>query len=214
MIVAIASSYRGTFMRYSPQAIREAGMSSANRLVVRPDGVVLTAAWFIVVAVVSLLGVAAILVFAHLGGLAQSTTGLGSYVAISGVSFGLLVVVTLGAANVAGAVGLLGLRPWGRISAITLASIGLLLFPIGTIAGGLIIRYMLADEAKDVFARSRRSVSPHGITIDLRQEPSQSTLFSSTMVPGMSLYESRSANLPHLGDDAASVLRSLEPLRR
>jgi hypothetical protein len=63
------------------------------------------------------------------------------------------------------------------------------------------------------FARSHRSVSPDRITIDLRQEPSQGRPFSSTMVPRMSRYESRSANLPHLGDDATSVLRSLESLR-
>jgi hypothetical protein len=192
---------------------REAFMPSADRLTERPDGVVLAAAWFIVVAVVSLVGVAAILVFAYPAVLAQATTGVARYVAIGGVSFGLLVAVALGAASVAGAVGLLGLRPWGRIWAIALAAVSLLLFPVGTIAGGLIIGYMLTDWAKDAFARPQRSVSAHGITIDLREEPSFGRPFSTSRVARMSWYKSRSAKLPHLGDDASLVLRSLESLR-
>jgi hypothetical protein len=188
-------------------------MSSVHPMMHRPDGVLLAATWFLVVAAAALFGIAAILVFAYPAVLAQTATGVDRYLAIGGVSLGLLVVAALGAANTAGAVGLLRLRPWARISAIALAAISFLIFPIGTIAGGLIIGYMLTDEAKAAFGRLQRAVSTRRVTIDLREQPRQSRPFSTTTVPRISRYKSRSANLPHMGEDATSVLRSLESLR-
>lgn len=115
----------------------------------RPDGVVLVAIWFIIGAVFAVLGAAAILLFAFRA--VSDVAGDGRYYAIAGVSFGLFVVVVSGVLDVAAAVGLLGLRQWGRWLAIALAAVGLLLFPIGTIVGVLIIRYLLTDEAKEAF---------------------------------------------------------------
>ena len=157
-------------------------MASAERPTGRPDGVVLAAAWFVVAAVLALIGVAAILAFGYPAVLDETTTGAARRLAISGVSFGLVVVVAFGAANVVGAMGLLGLRSWGRVWAITLAAVSLLLFPVGTVAGGLIIGYLLTGEAKDAFTPSQRFVSARRVTIDLREEPSRRKPFSTSRV--------------------------------
>ena len=188
-------------------------MASAERPTGRPDGVVLAAAWFVVAAVLALLGVAAILAFGYPAVLDETTTGAARRLAISGVSFGLVVVAAFGAANVVGAMGLLGLRSWGRVWAITLAAVSLLLFPVGTVAGGLIIGYLLTDKAKDAFTPSQRFVLAPRVRIDLREEPSRRKPFSTSRVARMSRYKSRSAKLPHLGEDAKLVLPSLESLR-
>lgn len=51
------------------------------------------------------------------------------------------------------------------------------------------------------------------VSIDLREEPSVRELQPAEREPRASRYKSRSANLPHLGDDASSVIGSLEHLR-
>lgn len=51
------------------------------------------------------------------------------------------------------------------------------------------------------------------ITVDLRQEPVRDEEIPAARSSRTSRYKSRSANLPHLGDDAASVIGSLEGLR-
>ena len=117
---------------------------------VRPDGVVLISIWFILNAVLALIGIAAMAIFA-LPSVITDTVGSDRYFAIAGVSFGLFVVLVFGALDVAAAVGLLRLRDWARWLAIVLAAMGLLLFPIGTIVGALIIWYLLNDEAKQAF---------------------------------------------------------------
>ena len=188
-------------------------MASAERSTGRPDGVVLAAAWFVVAAALALIGVAAILAFGYAAVLDDATTGAAHSLAIGGVSFGLVVVVAFGAANVVGAMGLLGLRPWGRVWAITLAAVSLLLFPVGTVAGGLIIGYLLTDEAKVAFTPSQRFVLAPRVRIDLRDEPSHVKPFSTSSVARMSRYRSRSARLPHLGEEAKLVLPSFESLR-
>ncbi len=56
-----------------------------------------------------------------------------------------------GVLTIAAVVGLLRLREWGRWLAIVLAILGLILFPVHTIVGALIIWYLLSDEAKHAF---------------------------------------------------------------
>ncbi len=124
----------------------------------RPDGVVLTAIWFIVGALFALTGIVALLVFAYPAVLTETTSGIERYMAVAGVSFGLFIIVILGAADVAAAIGLLQMKPWGRILAIVLAAMGLLAFPIGTVAGALIIWYLLGDEAKRAFGAAPPAV--------------------------------------------------------
>ena len=63
-----------------------------------------------------------------------------------GVIFGVV-----GVLDIAAVVGLLRLREWGRWLAIVLAILGLILIPVHTIVGALIIWYLLSDEAKHAF---------------------------------------------------------------
>jgi cytochrome c biogenesis protein CcdA len=128
----------------------------------RPDGVTLTAVWFIVGAVFSFLGVAGLLIFA-LPAVVRDTTGSDQYFAVAAVIFGLLIILVFGALDVAAVVGLFQLRSWGRILAIVLAALGLIWFPIGTAVGALIIWYMFGDEAKEVFGVGRPGAPPGAI---------------------------------------------------
>lgn len=116
----------------------------------RPDGVTLTAIWFIIGSVFFLLGIAAMLIFAYPAVIAN-TAGTDQYFALAGLSFGLAILVLFAAANLATAIGLLRLRGWSRIMSFALAGLGLFAFPFGTAIGALIIWYMLTDEAKAAF---------------------------------------------------------------
>lgn len=138
-------------------------MTSETPQRARPDGVTLTAAWFIIGAVFWLLAVLAMLVFAFPAVFRESTTGLDRYLAVAGVSFGLFVVAVFAAADIAVVIGLLRLRPWGRTLSIVLAAMGLLAFPIGTVIGALIIWYMLGDEAKEAFYPTSSPAAVSGI---------------------------------------------------
>jgi len=131
----------------------------------RPDGVVLTAIWFIVGAVFSLIGIVAILIFALPAVFTDTTSGIDRYMAVAGVTFGAFIIAILGIADLAAAIGVLQLKGWGRILSIVLAAMGLMLFPVGTIVGVLIIWYMLGDDAKQAFAVDQPKVpdSPAGL---------------------------------------------------
>ena len=126
-------------------------MATATETRSRPDGVLLTAIWFVIGAIFPLLGALALLIFAYPAVLTGTATGSDRYMAVAGLSFALLVVIALAAVNIAAAIGLLRLKPWGRILAMVLAALGLLAFPIGTAAGVLILWYLLGDEAREVF---------------------------------------------------------------
>ena len=126
---------------------------------VRPDGVTLISVWFIIRAIIPFLGAAAIVIFA-LPAVITNTYGSDRYFAVGGVSFGFFLVACLVVLNVAAAVGLLRLREWGRWLAIGLAALGLIMIPIGTIAGGLILWYLLSDRAKPAFGMALAPAEP------------------------------------------------------
>lgn len=126
---------------------------------VRPDGVVVVSVWFIIKAVIALLGAAAILIFA-LPAVIMNTVGSDRYFAIAGVYFGLFFLVVFGVLEVAAVIGLLRLREWGRWLAIGLAALGLLLIPFGTIIGALIIWYLLTDKVKQAFGAALPQPTP------------------------------------------------------
>ena len=118
---------------------------------VRPDKVTLIAVWFGINAAISLFLVAVSL-FGF--GLVLPDTAddpdRGRLVIAAfrgvGVIFGVV-----GVLDIAAVVGLLRLREWGRWLAIVLAVLGLILIPVHTIVGALIIWYLLSDEAKHAF---------------------------------------------------------------
>ena len=117
----------------------------------RPDGVVLVSIWFILKAVVLFLGAAVILLLG-VRVLMRDTAGSpdGDLVLVA-TFFGLFVVVVLGVLELVAALGMLRLRDWARWLAIGLVVPGLILIPVGTIIGGVIIWYLLTDKVKQAF---------------------------------------------------------------
>ncbi len=118
---------------------------------VRPDKVTLIAVWFGINAAISLFLVAALLfVFPAIVERELADDPERGNVIIARF-FGLFLFGGFGVLDIAAVVGLLRLREWGRWLAMILAVLGLILIPIHTIVGALIIWYLLSDEAKHAF---------------------------------------------------------------
>ena len=117
----------------------------------RPNGVVLISVWFIICAAIALISAAAVAILAFPAVLLETRGTDERYFAVAGLSFGLFLLGIFGVFEVAAVVGLLRLQNWGRMIAIVLAALGLILFPFGTLAGIFIIWYLLTDTAKRAF---------------------------------------------------------------
>ncbi len=118
---------------------------------VRPDKVTLIAVWFGISAAISLF-VAATTLFIFLGLLLpEMTDDPDRGRVIFGLFSGIFLFGGFGVLDIAAVVGVFRLREWGRWLAMVLAIMGLIMIPIGTIVGVLIIRYLLRDEAKQAF---------------------------------------------------------------
>lgn len=59
---------------------------------------------------------------------------------------------------IAAAIGLRRLMPWGRMAGIVLGAIGLLVFPLGTIAGAYIIYLLMRSKNTSIFSREYRKI--------------------------------------------------------
>lgn len=114
-----------------------------------PQGVKISAYIMYVYALLTLCGVfalAGVWLTGSLGAVAEEMdlAGVGAIsVVFGGLSCFILLIAVLQA--VAG-YGLLNLKNWGRILSIILAVLNILNFPLGTILGGVILYYLLADE--------------------------------------------------------------------
>ena len=118
---------------------------------VRPDKVTVIAVWFSINAAISLFLVAALLfVFPALmeRDIADDPD---RGILVFARFFGGFLFGGFGVLSIAAVVGVLRLREWGRWLAMGLAVVGLILIPIHTIVGVLIIWYLLSDEAKHAF---------------------------------------------------------------
>jgi len=115
----------------------------------RPDLLILIAIWQFITALGALIGIIAIGIFAF-----PDVLGRWGGVDVGGV-FGLsiailLLVCYLGAA-VAGGIGLVIGKEWGRITSIAHAAISVFWIPIGTIIGILSIIYLVKSDIKEYF---------------------------------------------------------------
>ena len=115
----------------------------------RPDLLVLIAIWEFLVSAGCLIGIAAISVFAFptvwdIGGVFGLTIAV---VALAGV---------LGV-GVAGGVGLLLGKEWGRILSIVHSALSLFNIPIGTVIGVLAIIYLVRPDVREYFSPSGRN---------------------------------------------------------
>jgi uncharacterized membrane protein (DUF2068 family) len=115
----------------------------------RPDLLILIVIWEFLTALLALIGVVAIAVFAF-----PSITflwGIASAGAIFGLSLATLVLAAYCGLGIAGGIGLITGREWGRIIAIVHAAISILNVPIGTVIGILSIVYLASPEVRDYF---------------------------------------------------------------
>ena len=117
----------------------------------RPDGVTVIAIYHFVIAIPSLLGACAILVFAIPPVLFSGDSVSGIFWALFGLGFALLATAGGGVLSLIAGWGLLALKEWARWLVIVLAILSLVAFPIGTVIGGFIIWYLLQEEARQAF---------------------------------------------------------------
>ena len=119
----------------------------------RPEGITLIAIYFLVTGGLTLLGALFGVVFGDRGpcflqnvcGIAQLLSLPFAFAALvsSGLLYGLVALGT--------AWGLLAMYGWARWSAIVLAALTLLSFPIGTVIGALVIWYLLRRDVVRLF---------------------------------------------------------------
>jgi hypothetical protein len=71
--------------------------------------------------------------------------------AIFVISISLFIVVCLFCSSLAGGIGILKTKKWGRIISMVNATIGLLNIPIGTVIGVFILMYLSKTEVREYF---------------------------------------------------------------
>ena len=116
----------------------------------KPDLLVLIAVWEFITAFGALIGIGAIAIFAFPDAIDDM---LGSAIpgAIFGLSIAILVLICYISIAIAGGVGLLKGREWGRVLSIAHAALSLVSFPIGTVIGVIIIMYLTKSEVTGYF---------------------------------------------------------------
>ena len=116
----------------------------------RPDGVVVIAVYYALIALFFLLASCALLfaLFAVLATVFEPTAIMWS---VFGIGIGLLFCLPFLVGSALAAWGLLALKNWGRWVAIALGLLQLPAFPIWTVIGGLIIYYLLREDVRMAF---------------------------------------------------------------
>ena len=120
----------------------------------RPDLLILIAIWEFLSAFVAFIGVGAIAIFAF----PAMAWGLGYYPVgpIFGLSVAILVLLCFVGLAVAGGIGLLNGKEWGRILSIAHAALSLLWIPVGTVIGILSIIYLTRPDVAAYFGGKRQ----------------------------------------------------------
>ena len=122
----------------------------------RPDLLLLVAIWQFLNAFICLIGIAAIAIFAFPGALGHYwPVNLPADIgAIFGLSIAILVLLVCVGLSIAGGIGILLPKPWGRIVSIANAVLSLFSIPIGTITGILVLIYLTRSEVREYFEGS------------------------------------------------------------
>lgn len=118
----------------------------------RPDLLILVAVWEFVTALGTLIGVAAISVFAFPGVAWVGGPPLAGH--FFGLSLAVLVLLCYAGLAVSGGIGLLLGKEWGRIVSIVHAALTLLWIPIGTVIGVLVLIYLTKYDVVKYFESS------------------------------------------------------------
>jgi hypothetical protein len=105
-------------------------------------------------AFIALVGISAIFIFALPSVLdLEDIERVGG---LFGISVGLFVLFCYIAITIAAGIGLLIGKEWGRTLGLAHAALTLIVIPIGTIIGILVIIYLLTPEVRDYFQSSQR----------------------------------------------------------
>jgi len=118
----------------------------------KPDLLILIAIWEFITAFFALIGISAIAVFVIPDAI-RPWWGL-EVGAIFGLSIGILVLLCYIGIAIAGGMGLLRGKEWGRIVSIAHAALSLFYFPIGTVIGILSIIYLTRPEVLEYIKAS------------------------------------------------------------
>jgi hypothetical protein len=116
----------------------------------RPDMLILIVVWQFFSAVGAIIGIAAVYILVY-PIIMDHVYGIGRKAAIFSIWIGALMLACMAIVSIASAIGLLIRREWGRMLSIVHAALSLLLVPIGTIIGVLIIQYLGKPEVKEYF---------------------------------------------------------------
>ena len=114
----------------------------------RPDLLLLIAIWEFITAFGALIGISAIAVFAFPEAI-DPFVGPAIPGAIFGLSIAILVLLCYVGLAVAGGIGILQGKEWGRVLSIVHAALSLFVFPVGTVIGILSIIYLIRPEVTD-----------------------------------------------------------------
>lgn len=116
----------------------------------RPDLLILVAILQFLAAFFLLAAIAAIAAYnlPEVLGFRDSPTDTG---AIFVISISLFIVFCLFCSSLAGGIGILQVKKWGRIISMVNATIGLLNIPIGTVIGVFILMYLSKTEVREYF---------------------------------------------------------------
>jgi len=117
----------------------------------RPDLLLLIAIWQFINALFCLIGIAAIAIFAFPGAFGNyGPVNVGADIGtIFGLSIAILFLLGCIGLSVAGGIGLLLRKAWGRIISLVNAMLSLLFIPIGTIIGVLVLIYLTRSEVRE-----------------------------------------------------------------
>jgi len=115
----------------------------------RPDLLLLVAIWAFFSAFLYFLGIAAIAIFAFPEALGQANVG-----SIFGMSIGMFVLLCCSGLSLAGGIGILKAKSWGRIISIIVAVLSFFWIPVGTVLGVLVLIYLMKAEVREYFEGS------------------------------------------------------------
>jgi hypothetical protein len=160
-----------------PAALPQWRPSGAPAAFVRPRAVTLLAALDLLVA----------LLLASLGGLAVYASTLNSgddraFLAAMAVAF-----VPLGFVHFVAALGLLGLKGWGRKTQIALAGLSLVGVPMGTVVGILLLVWFLRPGTRTLFSGRRPADLPEDDLAEARAAARETGLVTAAAVIGLVL---------------------------
>ncbi|AII59777.1 MAG: hypothetical protein QQM50_01205 [Dehalococcoides mccartyi] len=118
----------------------------------KPDGIIILVIWQFFAALFSLAGILIMLLF-----FLPAVAWLYDYArtgAIWGLSIFLFFICTYFAASIAGGIGLLSGRKYGRLASLYQAAVSLILFPLGTAAGIFGLIYLNRPDTKQYFRKT------------------------------------------------------------